>query len=308
MDADLQKAAAFVNRLLMNPALGEFSPLQKEDQILQFLELNGQQLYATLAASVFPGMAWSDMYQRLVEALMAIVDSMIEPELGNMVRTRFDQQFLTHLLTPQVPNVESYCSETLEFLKRILRKNEVRRDFTGPFTAAMFKLTDRYLSTSFERRTYVFVELTKVQKLRMGSEEIKSLVLNSLLLKSSVYLLVTQDPGSAREDSPVVQGQLVSRAYQTLSTQLRHIPASVLEFALASNTSFIDNPRLAAVSRVAAIFAARGKMYKPMARRDRGADTPDKSWFNIARRNYRYYGFDIKMLDEFYNIAADSGW
>jgi hypothetical protein len=52
----------------------------------------------------------------------------------------------------------------------------------------------------------------------------------------------------------------------------------------------------------------RCKHYKPYTKVDRGAETPDKSWFNIARRNYKYYGFDIKMLDEFYKIAAENNW
>ena len=41
---------------------------------------------------------------------------------------------------------------------------------------------------------------------------------------------------------------------------------------------------------------------------DRGAESPDKSWFSIARRNYKFYGFDIKMLDELYKTAAENGW
>ena len=48
--------------------------------------------------------------------------------------------------------------------------------------------------------------------------------------------------------------------------------------------------------------------YKPEAQKDRGADTAIKSWINVARKNYKFYGYDIKMLDELYNIAADNGW
>ncbi len=40
----------------------------------------------------------------------------------------------------------------------------------------------------------------------------------------------------------------------------------------------------------------------------RGAEHPDESRFNMARRNYAYDGFDIKMLDEFYSIATENGW
>ena len=61
-------------------------------------------------------------------------------------------------------------------------------------------------------------------------------------------------------------------------------------------------------SRIASIFSMRCKNYKPYNKVDRGAESPDKSWFNIARRNFKFYGFDIKMLDEFYKIAAENNW
>jgi hypothetical protein len=41
---------------------------------------------------------------------------------------------------------------------------------------------------------------------------------------------------------------------------------------------------------------------------DRGAESPDKSWFSIAKKNADYYGFDRRMLDELYMIAGDNNW
>ena len=50
------------------------------------------------------------------------------------------------------------------------------------------------------------------------------------------------------------------------------------------------------------------EIFKANVKVDRGADTPDKSWFNIARKNSRFFGFDDKMLEELYKIAAENGW
>jgi hypothetical protein len=86
------------------------------------------------------------------------------------------------------------------------------------------------------------------------------------------------------------------------------IPPELLRGGLYSNVSFEEDKQVDATARLAAIFASRGKNYKPMARVDRGASTPDRSWFSITRRNYKYYGFDIKMLDELYKIASENGW
>ena len=89
---------------------------------------------------------------------------------------------------------------------------------------------------------------------------------------------------------------------------LKLLPEPVLLSGLNGNISFLENPKMETTSRLAAIFAFRGQNYKPIARVDRGAVSPDKSWFNIARRNYKFYGFDIKMLDELYKIAGENGW
>jgi len=41
---------------------------------------------------------------------------------------------------------------------------------------------------------------------------------------------------------------------------------------------------------------------------DRGAESPDKSWFAVARKNADYYGFDKRMIEDLYRIARDNNW
>ena len=45
MSIENQKATAFVSRLLQNPALKPLNPLLREEQILQFLQMNARKLY-----------------------------------------------------------------------------------------------------------------------------------------------------------------------------------------------------------------------------------------------------------------------
>jgi hypothetical protein len=106
----------------------------------------------------------------------------------------------------------------------------------------------------------------------------------------------------------VVSPQFAATVLASLRPQLPAVPPSLLRSAVSSNCSFLDDGRIEATSRLAAIFASRAGNYNPQVQVDRGAHGPDSSWFNIARRNFKYYGFDIKMLDELYRIAADNGW
>jgi len=82
----------------------------------------------------------------------------------------------------------------------------------------------------------------------------------------------------------------------------------VIRSGVNANVSYLENRFIEATARLAAVFSARCRAFQPNVRVDRGADTPDKSWLSIARRNYKFYGFDVKILDELYSIAAESGW
>ena len=191
----------------------------------------------------------------------------------------------------------------------MLQKGAARTAFSGPFTALSANLTDRYIDELFELRQYIHFELTKVQKLKMSKKEIKNMVKASMLLKTAIYLLTVEGAEGNREKSAGMVGvRFVDKAYSILKAQLKLMPDALLKSVLNSNVSFQENKNIEATSRIASIFSFRAQSYKPQVQVDRGANTPDRSWFNVSRRNFKFYGFDIKMLDEFYKIAAENGW
>jgi hypothetical protein len=192
---------------------------------------------------------------------------------------------------------------------RLLQKPETRKGLVGPVTAIVNDFVGRYLAKSFEDRQYIHFELTKVQRLRLEVRDIGHMINATLLLRPAVQLF-REGRGNTGEgvESVLVQPQFASSALDSLNSQLPLLPSELLRGGLFSNVSFEEDKQIDATARLAAIFASRGKNYKPIARVDRGANTPDRSWFSINRRNYKYYGFDIKMLDECYKIAAENGW
>lgn len=309
VNTDLRKAAGFISRLLSNKALDTLTPLQKEEQIAQFLSTNAQQLYPTLSsAQFFPGKNWNQISAILIQALIEETDKSFILQLEDFIRNRLDFTFVSFIQPHRIP-AEKCKEEMLEFLKRILKKPEARRAFSGPFTAILFNLTDKYVDGSFNLKQYVHFELTKVQRLRMSQEEVKHMVKATLLLKAGVHLLTVGATDRTQElQSGVVHPHFVEKVFNILKGQLKILPQPLLKSALNSNLSFEENKKIEATARIASLFAARAKNFKQLARIDRGANSPDRSWFNIARKNYKFYGFDIKMLDEFYRIAAENGW
>ena len=302
-------ADGFVRRLLANPALDGLPPLQKEEQILQFLNANAQALYATLSGvQFFPGRRWAEIHSILHQSLRQATDAAVKPWLESWIGRELDLGFVEALASRGLPG-EALRRELLELASRLLGKTEARRALSGPLTAIRLGLANPYIERSFKERHYVHFELTKVQRLRLEVPAVQALVAVTMLLRPAVHLLTPARDAPGREITVgVVTPQFASTALDTLRSQLRVLPAALLRGALRSNCSFQDDRRLEATARLAAVFASRARNYNPQVRADRGSSTPDSSWFSIARRNYGYYGFDIKMLGELYRIAAENGW
>lgn len=309
MSADEQKAQAFISRLLSNPALNDFTPLQKEEQIIQFLQANASQLGPTLASpSFFPGKAWNQIVALLLTSLMKQIDATLAPSIVKIIDDRIDFGFIRHLRN-QAADAQKVREQLKKFVGGLLQKPDARRAMTGAHTALHYGLADRYVEACWARHSYVHFELTKVQRLRMSKDEVKAMIHTTLLLKPLVFMLASVNGSMTGEQtSAIVQNQFAEKVFGAAQKHLALLPDPVLKSGVNASISFVENRFIEATSRIAAIFAARCREYQPNVRVDRGADTPDKSWFSIARRNYKFYGFDIKMLDEFYQIAAEHGW
>ncbi len=309
MSSEQDKAKAFITRLLSNPTLNHFTVLQKEEQIIQFLHVNATQLQPTLSSpQFFPQKGWNQIFSLLIQSLYDIINSKLLPEIKRILSEKISYSFIA-FLRQQNASQDKIQEQIFSILTSLLKKNEARRNFTGAFSAVTFNIIDRYINEIFSRKSYIHFELTKVQRLKMSKEDVKHLILATLILKPTINILSPDGVVSQQERmAGVVQGVFAEKVLNVLKKQLAILPEQVLRSAVNANVSFTENRFSEATSRIAAIFAARCRNYHPNVRVDRGADTPDKSWLSIARRNYKFYGFDIKMLDEFYQIAAENGW
>ncbi|MBN1686610.1 MAG: hypothetical protein JW852_08140 [Spirochaetales bacterium] len=309
MNADQDKASLFVKRLLQNPSLKNLTPLLREEQILQFLFVNSRQLHATLSsASFFPGMNWEQISGLLTQALHNEVDNQLMPEIEGLIRDGLDFSFI-QFLREQALSQDKVKEKFYSFVASIHEHREARRELSGAYNAAKFHFVDRYIDEAFDRNEYVHFELTKVQRLKMGKEHIKNYIAVSLFLKPAILLLTAPNrQSSGTGGNGTLQLQFIEKAVAVIKEKLAFLPEQVIRSGLFANGSFQEHRSMDATSRIAAVLSGLCKNYRPNMEIDRGADTAEKSWLNVARRNYKFYGYDVKLLDEFYKIAAENGW
>ena len=308
MSAEKQKAAAVIGRLLSNPSIVKYTPLQKEEQVVQFLYANSVQLAPTLQSQgFFPGYTWNRILLILRESLTVRIDEELL-KTNDMVTDRIVNWDFVSFMNQSSESVDRAKDEIRTLLKDMLEQPDARRALTGPYAAVYCGLARRYLEHVYTRRSYIHFELTKVQRLRMGKDQVQGLVDVSMLLKPAIYLLSTPGEDIGAQGEGLIEPQFADTAKAGLKKRAPSVPEQAISSAVHANMSFPDYSFVDATSRVAAIFSARARTYHPGMKVDRGANTPDKSWLFIAKRNCKFYGFDATMLDELYSTAADNTW
>ena len=311
MNLENEKSKAFINRLLGNPALGPLNPLQKETQIIQFLNVNKNQLFPTLSSqNFFPGKNWNEIFSILYISLQEIINTSLFAGIDEYLQKELDLSFITYLRQQNWPG-EKIKIQLKEFLTKMLTRNEARREYSGVLSVLNYHFIDKYLEQVFETKSYIYIELTKVQKLKMSVKEIKNMLKLTLLLRPMMYLFIGTSPDSTNmqeNSNNVVPPQFADKLLATAKQNLAVLPEEILKSAINSNVSFLDNRFIEATSRISAILASMCKNFRPDIKVDRGAVSPEKSWISIARKNYKFFGYDIKVLDEFYKIAAENNW
>jgi hypothetical protein len=86
MKSELTKASNFVSRLLANPVLLDYTALQREEQILQFLMANAGQLEPTLSSpAFFPGKSWNIILSLLVQGLFETLNPEMKADIERIV-------------------------------------------------------------------------------------------------------------------------------------------------------------------------------------------------------------------------------
>jgi hypothetical protein len=309
VESSAEPVSRFASRLLDTPALRPLAALQKEEQAINLLKLNGPQLvpvFTSLGMDVSRG--WREPAALVSRAIRAEAERMLTAEISNLLSTRLSFSFF-----PRVAGGRQAPARAKEELRALIVRAAAhpvaRSALSGSMAAALSDIIEKYIPQAWERKKYVYVEVSRVQRLTVSPAELSDLTRFVVLVRPAASLFVTPGETVDRDAgySPL-QEQSLAKMLPGIASQAPSFPAPLINMGLRSTLPFPGAGSVEAVSRMAAIMAMRGRALSPAVVVDRGADTADKSWFNVQRRNARWHGLDGRMLDELYTIAAENGW
>ncbi len=303
----------FVERLWGNPSLHGLSVLKKENQILSFIKENTTQLKKSMKdPRFFPDLSWDDVARLLLSELTDRVIHSIDDDLEKLIRELFNRENITRFF-PGADFDERTAVSFKSYLVSLMRTKVLRDHIINTIISINFGFYEKYLPLAIERRKVIYYELTRRDRLEIPAESIPDYLKFCSLFRHFFWMKL----GGEGQNSVTLAGSYRNKknfegAMSKLDAEVRSrvegVSVDMYRPGLDSWISCIDFPDVSAASKVISILMNRGQEYDPTQLVDRGAESPDKSWFNINRRAARFYGYDSKYLDELYQIASEEGW
>ena len=295
------KVDSFVSKLWNNPMLSGLSPLQKEEQLNLFLQVNESKLSNSFQSeNFFPDRSWHETRELIQQSITDCANKSLWPMMRSVLENNLDLSFISRMESANSVTTRLQKSMS-DFVERLIVDSKAHRELASPFNCLSLSLVEKYMHRAFKIRKYINFEFCRLGKQDVNYEDIINSIKSAMLIRPAIYMFGNSAQGLI---SPSFSRQVIKKTADILNG----FPENHVQDAIESALPFQDNPHMASVSRMVAIFSHRCRNMKSNEKVHRGAESSDKSWFSIARKNYKFHGFDLDMLVELHSIATNNGW
>lgn len=318
---DRRKVVGFVNHLLKHPNIKAESPVIREGMIISFITSNLRQMMQTLGSQrFFPHISSEKVIAEILLILKQMSLQHLMPQVEDWLKSRVDFTIVEELFPLRSGGRGSghgaYRSKLMDYMNKMLAYNDVRYNFNSIVNIFNHRVLERYLPEIFKQRKFIYNEIKRVEKFDFDYDEYIEYAKMVFLVKNSVFMRVQMSTDSGNRKANINEAQRLSMSMPEFIEKLRRSIKEELPFltngaivtAIKSNFKEKQTKLEDASARLFYIIGSRYQDYNHLSKIDRGAESLDKSWFNVARSNNRFYGFNDKMVGELYMIAGDNMW
>ena len=305
----------FVDHLLSNPTIKNEPLLIGEGLILNFIIQNMGQLKATFRVpQFFPDLEWEQVLQLILADIYERIINTEFPVINEFVKNA-DFDFLNKITNRSFPSA-LHQEKIKAFVDSIFKNKDVRYNFNSVINIFKYNILERYIGQIFDRREYLYNELVRVQKTYLEADEYINFLKILLLIRNSAFMKVPISPDMPDKQinfseyikNPRNIGKVMNQFVIAVNQSLPNLDEKSITLAIKSNLGQQHTEIEDASSRFLYLLTSRFTSYKPTVKLDRGAESPDKSWFAIAKKNAEATGYDKRMLEELYRVASDNNW
>ncbi|MCX8057953.1 MAG: hypothetical protein N3A58_00880 [Spirochaetes bacterium] len=307
---NIEKIDNFINNIYNLPQIKNNSSIDKEIQIIKFLKTNAENLRKKFKEPrFFP----DEDYKSIITYILYKIDDDLKNKLLNELNFYIDN-FINFGILPKIIsysgylNIEEFKVKLKNIIKTIVDNPNSRINFKGVYYLLIKEKLKNYLSSIFEKRKFIFNELVRVQRNNLDYEEYLNYLIFVCLVKNFIYTDKEQNRQFTNLSINSEKINFLERSVVNIRKIFSEIKEDIFKISFFSNIEFNLIPKNYASSKLINILNLRYMEYDPELKVERGAETPDKSWFHIARLNSKSLDLDKDYLDEMFIIASENNW
>lgn len=315
-EPDINKVKYLIDSLLSNAGLKSGSPLWCERIIVRYLEDNISGLKKILQdTGLDPFMEMDQALELVHRSLYGMVSEKVLPVINRFVEES-DFSFLDKISGNGTISDEFRKDKLHDFIQILFGNRQARYNMNGVYNIFCYNVIERYTSEILVRKGFLYQKFFTEQKIPASHEELIVLLKVLLLIKNTVYIKIPIEASTIDltiNIAGIGSDRLKLRKYidgmkDYIISFLKVIPAAVIELGIKSNLPDYMTDEDEYICKFLYILNARYQNYENISKPDRGAESPDKSWFNIAEKNSAYFGYNREIIRELQNIAGEKCW
>jgi len=305
MSNTVQKVDQFLQHLLELPAIKNDCPIGAELQIVQFIKTNLPKLEVSFSKpEFFPEIPPKETIAYILSTLQKKVINISLEFFKKIINTEIDFSVLRKVRKRPVDE-DKLKEKLFDLIKDMVSDSVCRAQLKPVYYIFELKYINKVIELLFERKAFTYNELVRVQKCFIDAQE----YINYL----KILLLLCQYPNFAKENKKILinastNEEKVQLCANSAKTLVRRIPEiDLIDIKLASDSNLPENllEIWEASSRFLYVLLHRFSEYEPMVKVEKGAETPDKSWYGVARKIAKDFGYSKGIVDELFLIANE---
>jgi hypothetical protein len=309
----------FINQLLNSNAIKNLPPHEKEDNVLTFLSQNEEKLKATFAsANYLPDQPWQNVKAEFVTRLGAIITEQVKPSLNKLIFDSLSLEWKAKYIDFLISDID-FRNKLYTLCEKLVSRYNSRKHYAGIINFINNDVLPQFIMSVYDNRRYICNGLVRFDDVSLDTPELAIdffytamlfLPLYDITLPKKVIMPQYNGPmGKAVafpevENNAILRQNFIAKIKEIILKEFPDISPYFLKIIL--KTFYVpeeaeDVPYCAKVLRIIYGFATQWRKIK----KDRGAESFEASWFNVARINHKFYAYDLGTLDEFYKITIE---
>lgn len=312
------KLNEFTNQLLGSNAIKNLAPHEKEESVMAFINQNADKLQATLStAEYFPHADWISIRNELFKTVGEKITAQIQPQLETVIDSLnlawkgkykdfmiSDSQFKQQLISLSSKLASRFNSR--QHYGAVL--NFIQHNVIQPFITAIYT-TKRYIHNGLSRFDAISYT-TPDEAIGFIYTGLFFLPLFDISLPVKVIMPQYNGPQGKNvtfretENNAILRQNFIGKIKEIINKEFPSISPYFMDIIARTFYFIEDSEDVRYASKVLKImynFATQWKKTK----RERGAESFEASWLNVARINYKFYAYDLGTLDELYKITIE---